>query len=67
MRRLRRGNAKRSGGVPGSPDRFAGYMVWLTRWHGVAPTAWLYFALTPGEPFVHTRWMWLPVVVRMEP
>ncbi len=38
------------GAVPGSPDDFTGGGVWTTRWYGVAPTAWLYFALT-GEPF----------------
>ena len=38
------------GGLPGSPDQFSGYSVWLTRMHGVAPTAWLYFAGT-GGPF----------------
>jgi hypothetical protein len=38
------------GGLPGSPDSFSGYIVWLAQWHGVAPTAWLYFAGT-GGPF----------------
>jgi len=38
------------GGLPGSPDEFRGYLVWLTRMHGVAPTSWLYFAGT-GGPF----------------
>ncbi len=39
------------GAMPGSPDEFAGGVgVWTTRWHGVAPTAWLYFALN-CEPF----------------
>ena len=38
------------GGLPGSPDDFAGYKEWLTRMHGVVPTAWLYFAGT-GGPF----------------
>ena len=41
---------KLNGAVPGSPDAFSGGGVWTSRWHGVAPTAWLYFALT-GEPF----------------
>jgi hypothetical protein len=41
------------GAVPGGPDDFEGGGVWLTRWHGVAPTAWLYFALT-GGPFPAT-------------
>jgi hypothetical protein len=39
-----------AGSMPGSPDDFRGSGVWTTHWHGVAPTAWLYFALT-GEPF----------------
>jgi hypothetical protein len=39
-----------NGGLPGSPDEFQGYIVWLTRMHGVAPTSWLYFAGT-GGPF----------------
>jgi hypothetical protein len=34
----------------GSPDEFIGGGVWNARWHGVAPTAWLYNALC-GEPF----------------
>ena len=38
------------GAMPGSPDEFSGGGVWTTRWHGVAPTAWLYFALN-CEPF----------------
>ena len=40
------------GGMPGSPDSFRGYIVWLTRWHGIAPTSWLYLAGTCG-PFPH--------------
>ncbi len=38
------------GAMPGSPDEFNGAGVWTTRWHGIAPTAWLYNALC-GEPF----------------
>lgn len=41
-----------NGGMPNSPDNFTGGGVWLTRWHGVAPTAWLYFA-THGDPLHH--------------
>ena len=44
------------GGLPGSPDNFAGfasYKEWLTRMHGVTPTAWLYFAGT-GWPLPPT-------------
>ncbi|MBZ0276751.1 MAG: hypothetical protein K8I60_11425 [Anaerolineae bacterium] len=29
-------------------DNFCAYIVWLSHWHGVAPTAWLYFAATGG-------------------
>jgi hypothetical protein len=39
------------GAMPGSPDGYAGGGIWDTTWHGVAPTAWLYFALT-GSPFL---------------
>jgi len=38
------------GAMAGSPEEFNGGGVWTTRWHGVAPTAWLYNALC-GEPF----------------
>lgn len=38
------------GAMPGSPNDFSGGGVWTTRWHGVAPTAWFYFALA-GGPF----------------
>lgn len=38
------------GAMPASTDDFSGGGVWTTRWHGVAPTAWLYNALC-GEPF----------------
>ncbi len=41
------------GAMPSSPDDFAGGGVWTSRWHGVAPTSWLYFALT-GGPFPET-------------
>ena len=58
---------RHDGAMPGSPDDFNGGGVWTTRWHGVAPTAWLYFALNPGEPFHGTAWAWLPLVVRNYP
>jgi hypothetical protein len=45
-----RGQQRHDGAMPGSPDDFRGGDVWLTHWHGVAPTAWLYFAET-GGPF----------------
>ncbi|HMQ31254.1 MAG TPA: hypothetical protein PKD53_11030 [Chloroflexaceae bacterium] len=38
------------GALPSSPDAFSGGGVWTTDWAGVAPTAWLYNALT-CEPF----------------
>jgi len=41
---------QKDGAMVGSPDEFNGGGVWTTRWHGVAPTAWLYNALC-GEPF----------------
>jgi hypothetical protein len=50
------------GGMPGSPDAFQGYTVWLTTMHGVAPTAWLYFAGT-GGPFTFSC-VFLPRIVR---
>jgi len=49
------------GGLPNSPDNFTGYIIWLSQWHGVAPTAWLYFAAT-GEPFKIT-----PPVLHAQP
>jgi hypothetical protein len=55
------------GAMPGSPDDFTGGGVWTTRWRGVAPTAWLYFALSPGEPFHKTTWTWLPLVLKHHP
>ncbi|MBZ0281794.1 MAG: hypothetical protein K8L97_13730 [Anaerolineae bacterium] len=42
--------AAEDGGIPNSPDTFSGYIIWLSPWHGIAPTAWLYFAAT-DEPF----------------
>jgi hypothetical protein len=38
------------GALPGAPDHFEGGGVWNPTWYGVAPTAWLYFALQ-GGPF----------------
>lgn len=52
------------GAMPGSPDDFAGGGVWTTRWHGVAPTAWLYFALNPDEPFPSRGCVRLPLILR---
>jgi hypothetical protein len=39
------------GSMPNSPDDLKAYIVWLSSWHGVAPTAWLYFAANPELPF----------------
>ncbi|MGD2205938.1 MAG: carbohydrate binding domain-containing protein [Anaerolineae bacterium] len=55
------------GAVPGSPDDFSGGGVWTTSWHGVAPTAWFYFALNQPEPFHAVTWTWLPLVLRNSP
>jgi hypothetical protein len=54
------------GAMPSSPDDFSGGGVWTTRWAGVAPTAWLYNAVT-CEPFALTQrtgcgLVWLPLV-----
>jgi hypothetical protein len=53
------------GGLPNSQDSFRGYIVWLSPWHGVAPTAWLYFAGT-GGPFLMER-LYLPVLLTNYP
>ena len=39
-----------NGALFGGPDDFSGGGVWTTRWVGVAPASWLYFALN-DEPF----------------
>jgi hypothetical protein len=36
------------GAMPSSPDDWNGGGTWATRWHGVAPTAWLYNAMNCG-------------------
>lgn len=56
------------GAMLGSPDAFSGGGVWTTRSAGVAPTAWLYHALscsvfTPGNWAGCPRG-WLPFIVR---
>jgi hypothetical protein len=39
------------GGMPGSTDNWGGTCFgWLSTWTGLAPTCWLYFAIT-GSPF----------------
>lgn len=57
------GQQAQDGGLPNSFDRFQGYIVWLSPWHGVAPTAWLYFAAT-GGPFRPMRWEYLPLTLK---
>ena len=54
------------GAMPGSPDDFSGGGVWTTRWAGVAPTAWLYNAIS-CEPFTRGVWAacatsWMPLM-----
>lgn len=45
---------RKDGGMPGSPDDWSSDAFgWLTSWTGIAPTAWLYFALT-RPPFPAT-------------
>lgn len=56
---------RHDGAMPGSPDDFRGGDVWLTRWHGIAPTAWYYFAETSG-PFtaMGSCQTYLPVIFK---
>jgi hypothetical protein len=58
---------REDGALAGSPDEYSGGGVWTTRWHGVAPTAWLYLALN-DEPFhagavAKCSCIYLPVVL----
>jgi hypothetical protein len=39
------------GSMPASPDNWSSPFGWLSTWSGLAPTSWLYFALT-GRPFL---------------
>jgi len=39
-------NQEEDGSLRNSPDDFYGEGIWLSSWHGVAPTAWCYFANT---------------------
>jgi len=50
------------GGLSSSPEEYAGGGVWTTRWHGIAPTAWFYFALR-GGPFLLNK-IYLPLILR---
>jgi hypothetical protein len=50
------------GGMPGSPDNWSSDCYgWLSSWTGLAPTAWLYFALTrppfPSMCFDNGEWV----------
>jgi hypothetical protein len=59
---------REDGALAGSPDDYLGGGVWTTRWHGVAPTAWLYFALN-DEPFhpgatAQCSCVYLPIVLK---
>jgi hypothetical protein len=55
------------GAMPGSPEEFSGGGVWTTRWHGVAPTAWLYNALN-NEPFPPAiSPIYLPLILKCSP
>jgi hypothetical protein len=51
-----------NGALSNSLDEYAGGGVWTTRWHGVAPTAWFYFALQ-GGPFLLYN-VYLPIILR---
>jgi hypothetical protein len=56
------------GGLPGSPDQFRSDAIWLTTMHGVAPSAWLYFAgnkNNPYRPISDTRHIFLPVLMNL--
>jgi hypothetical protein len=51
-----------NGALSSSLDEYAGGGVWTTRWHGVAPTAWLYFALQGGPFLLHK--IYLPLILK---
>ncbi len=64
------GQQRENGAMAGSPDEYSGGGIWTTRWHGVAPTAWLHFALN-NEPFhpgatAQCTCSYLPIVLRDE-
>ena len=54
------------GAMPGSPDEFSGAGVWTTRWHGVAPTAWLYHALHAGPFHLPPDGIYLPLALKAD-
>jgi hypothetical protein len=52
------------GSLPSSTETWPGHAFgWHTTWHGLAPTAWLYFALT-GTPFPLPVQVFLPALRR---
>ena len=52
------------GSMPGSTEDWpANAFGWLTTWSGLAPTSWLYFALT-GAPFPSGGAIFLPITIR---
>jgi hypothetical protein len=67
LNELRR-QQRNDGAMPGSPNNFRGGDTWLTRWHGIAPSAWLYFA-EAGGPFVSTVAcpIYLPIILKDDP
>jgi hypothetical protein len=56
LKSLQREDGAYKGGVRGSPDNWRSGLGWLTSSTGLAPTVWLYFALTgsPWETYVHS-------------
>jgi hypothetical protein len=51
------------GSMPGSPENWSSDAFgWLTTWRGLAPTAWLYFAIT-GMPFPSPP-IFLPIILK---
>ena len=52
------------GSMPGSTENWSSdTFSWLTTWSGLAPTAWLYFALT-GAPFPSPAVISLPLITK---
>ena len=55
------------GSLPGSPIDFQGYIVWLTKMAGLAPTCWLYFAGTNGPfsaSYTYNKCYYLPIMFK---
>lgn len=52
------------GSMPGSTENWSSDTFgWLTTWSGLAPTAWLYFAIT-GAPFPPPAVVSLPLIIK---